>query len=178
MTTTNDYIERNKVLELIDLLKRDDVIEHCVDYAAGWNEALEQIEGNVAEDILAADVHPERHGEWLLDDNASPYQLVKTYCSLCDYYNLITPYCPHCGAKMDGSSKSDNWIATSEQLPVENQIVETKIDDENGVRNEQELIYSHNLWFFPDMSMYVYYTPTHWRRSERTGGKDGESDEV
>lgn len=19
------------------------------------------------------------------------------------------------------------------------------------------------LWFFPDMSMYVYYVPTHWR---------------
>lgn len=39
----------------------------------------------------------------------------------------------------------------------------TKIDDECGVRNEQTLIRKGNLWFFPDESMYVYYTPTHWK---------------
>lgn len=41
--------------------------------------------------------------------------------------------------------------------------VETKIDDGNGCRNEQRLRRQGRLWFFPDMSMYVYYTPTHWR---------------
>ena len=40
--------------------------------------------------------------------------------------------------------------------------VMTKIDDERGVRNEQSLRRQGNLWFFPDMSMYVYYAPTHW----------------
>lgn len=65
-------------------------------------------------------------------------------------------------------TNSQIWISTSEQLPPENQIVDTKIDDEKGVRNEQELVYSHNLWFLPDKSMYVYYTPTHWRRKEST----------
>lgn len=39
----------------------------------------------------------------------------------------------------------------------------TKVDDEKGVRNEQELKRQGNLWFVPDGSMYVYYTPTHWR---------------
>ena len=41
--------------------------------------------------------------------------------------------------------------------------VETKIDDGRGCRNEQSLTRKGRLWFFPDMSMYVYYTPTHWR---------------
>lgn len=38
----------------------------------------------------------------------------------------------------------------------------TKIDNENGCRNEQPLKRRGNLWFLPDDSMYVYYTPTHW----------------
>lgn len=45
----------------------------------------------------------------------------------------------------------------------ENEIVLTKIDDADGVRNEQPLIRHRNLWFFTDESMYVYYRPTHWR---------------
>jgi len=39
----------------------------------------------------------------------------------------------------------------------------TKIDDSNGARNEAVLVRHGNLWFFPDMSMYVYYRPTHWK---------------
>ena len=41
--------------------------------------------------------------------------------------------------------------------------VETKIDDENGCRNQWSLIRRGKLWFYPDESMYVYYQPTHWR---------------
>lgn len=41
----------------------------------------------------------------------------------------------------------------------------TKIDDEAGARNEQPLTRKGGLWFFPDMSMYVYYPPTHWKRA-------------
>lgn len=40
--------------------------------------------------------------------------------------------------------------------------VNTKIDDGKGARNEQLLTQKGRLWYFPDMSMYVYYTPTHW----------------
>lgn len=42
-----EYIEREKVLTLINGFKRNDVTPHCVDYPAGWNEALEQIESNL-----------------------------------------------------------------------------------------------------------------------------------
>lgn len=55
------------------------------------------------------------------------------------------------------------WISVQEQLPEEGVIVITKIDDENGVRNIQKLTRKGNMWFLPDLSVYVYYTPTHWK---------------
>lgn len=55
-----------------------------------------------------------------------------------------------------------NWTPTTTP-PPEDQVVMTKIDDANGVRNETKLKRRGNLWFFPDGSMYVYYTPTHWK---------------
>lgn len=58
-----------------------------------------------------------------------------------------------------------NWkLITLSSLPgiPENVPFLTKIDDENGVRNEQKLIRRGNLWWYPDGSMYVYYTPTHY----------------
>ena len=44
----------------------------------------------------------------------------------------------------------------------ENVVVLTKIDDDKGARNQQPLKRNGRLWWFPDGSMYVYYTPTHW----------------
>ena len=56
---------------------------------------------------------------------------------------------------------------TTEWMPIESApegtIVATKIDDENGCRNQQLLRRKGRLWWFTDGSMYVYYTPTHWR---------------
>lgn len=43
----------------------------------------------------------------------------------------------------------------------EGMLVMTKLDDANGVRNEQPMSRSGRLWFAGEM--YVYYTPTHWR---------------
>ena len=48
------------------------------------------------------------------------------------------------------------------QAPI-GEVVETKIDDEHGERNIALLKRDGRLWFFPDGSMYVYYTPTHFR---------------
>ena len=55
------------------------------------------------------------------------------------------------------------WVLCSEQLPASDIVVDTKVDDEKGCRNMQTLKLHSGLWFFPDMSMYIYYTPTHWR---------------
>ena len=56
-------------------------------------------------------------------------------------------------------------------------VVMTKIDDEKGVRNEQTLKLIGRLWFYPDGSMYVYYTPTHWRLPDppKGGERDAKS---
>ena len=61
-----------------------------------------------------------------------------------------------------------DWKRCSDQLPPLDVEVMTKIDDSKGCRNEQALKRyqrepnTRSLWFYPDGSMYVYYTPTHW----------------
>lgn len=59
-----------------------------------------------------------------------------------------------------------NWVKVNEVLPKEGEPVLTKIHDDDGCRNEQILKRQGRLWFFEDGSMYVYYTPTHWRELE------------
>lgn len=48
-------------------------------------------------------------------------------------------------------------------LPPQGMVVLTKIHDEHGPRNERPLKREGRLWWFADGSMYVYYTPTHWK---------------
>jgi hypothetical protein len=55
-----------------------------------------------------------------------------------------------------------SWTTVTISLPREGVEVMTKIDDAQGVRNVQTLKRQGKLWFFPDMSMYIYYVPTHW----------------
>lgn len=56
------------------------------------------------------------------------------------------------------------WINVTKELPKEGKPVLTKIQEPgNEERNVQVLKRVGNLWFFPDGSMYVYYTPTHWK---------------
>lgn len=54
------------------------------------------------------------------------------------------------------------WIKVSEGLPPEGVLVETKIEDESGVRNHTLLTRKGNLYYL-DNGTYTYYTPTHWR---------------
>jgi len=60
----------------------------------------------------------------------------------------------------------ENWKEISKVIPPNNKVINTKIDDEHGVRNVQELKKVNNMWYLPDDSMYVYYTPTHWKEIE------------
>jgi hypothetical protein len=54
----------------------------------------------------------------------------------------------------------------SEWQPIstapEGVVVRTKIHDHHGERNDQRLMREGRLWWVPDRSIYVYYTPTHW----------------
>lgn len=57
---------------------------------------------NMIEGLPAADVAPMVHGCWINDDCAF------MRCSLCGYENdweWATPYCPQCGARMDGGDE-------------------------------------------------------------------------
>lgn len=57
------------------------------------------------------------------------------------------------------------WISLSDKQPADGEVVDTCIieGDYVPITNEQTLKKSGPLWFFPDSSMYVYYTPTHWK---------------
>lgn len=65
--------------------------------------------------------------------------------------------------KQGEAMTTDNWEAITETRPAQGVAVLTKIDGAGGPRNTQVLVRTGNLWFFPDMSMYVYYTPTHFK---------------
>lgn len=54
---------------------------------------------------------------------------------------------------------SDKWIRVADQLPPEGKTVDTI----SPGGQQQELKRKGGLWFFPDDSMYVYYTPLVWR---------------
>lgn len=58
--------------------------------------------------------------------------------------------------------KTHSWTSLDILLPPEGVVVMTKIDNKNVCRNETTLKRCGCLWFLPDGSMYVYYTPTHW----------------
>lgn len=63
--------------------------------------------------IPAADVAPVVHGRWVVRFDG-PYKRRRCYCSHCDKHNGVggiaqnqdKPYCPNCGAKMDGGAES------------------------------------------------------------------------
>lgn len=59
------------------------------------------------------------------------------------------------------------WNSCNVILPENGVEVLTKIDDKDGCRNKTTLKRQGRLWFFPDMSMYVYYDPTHWKPAEK-----------
>lgn len=60
----------------------------------------------------------------------------------------------------------NNWKPI--ETAPEKVVVNTKIDDSKGERNVQKLKRVDNLWFLPDGSMYVYYTPTHWSKEPKS----------
>lgn len=59
--------------------------------------------------LPAADVAPVVHGKWIVRFDG-PYKRRRCYCSHCGKHNGVggiaknqeKPYCPNCGAKMDG----------------------------------------------------------------------------
>lgn len=83
-----EYIEREKVTELIDYFQED------------YFEA-EAYYGLLKEDFMqlpSADVAPVVHGQWKWSEGGQ--------CSECGFHNsnFGYNYCPNCGARMDGEN--------------------------------------------------------------------------
>lgn len=70
-------------------------------------------------------------------------------------------------------TKEIKWFRCDRSEPPRDVELLTKIHDEDGERNVQSLKLhqrtpeSRPMWFVPDMSMYVYYSPTHWAYVQR-----------
>lgn len=64
--------------------------------------------------LPAADVAPVVHGRWAVRFDG-PYKRRRCYCSHCGKHNGVggiaqnqeKPYCPNCGAKMDGGDSDE-----------------------------------------------------------------------
>ncbi len=54
----------------------------------------------------------------------------------------------------------NQWTRTSMEMPPVNVPVIVMNGD-----IEQELVWDGRLWWFPDKSMYVYFTPRLWRHA-------------
>ena len=83
-------------------------------YTDGWNDCLLRVKSMVSK-APAADVAPVVHGRWISWEKAgncvpSPD---RHECSVChdaaqvlvNGFELLSDYCPNCGAKMDGDRK-------------------------------------------------------------------------
>ena len=87
MMSDNDMISRAAA---IDAVKR----------AAYWNDAERKIT-----ELPAVDAVPVVHGRWITHKTPSGHKTVFERCSICKTPTIVTrktPYCPNCGARMDG----------------------------------------------------------------------------
>jgi hypothetical protein len=82
-----------------DELKNDLLWLYDYDYVT-TKKAIDSVDS-----IRTLDVEPVRHGKWELETwafHGSRYESV--FCSECrNMADGETPYCPYCGAKMDGN---------------------------------------------------------------------------
>jgi hypothetical protein len=90
-----EYIERDSIYSRVKA-HTNPYGKPTLDYESGV-KVLDMIKQEPAADVVEV-----VHGEWIDRDE-------KTWCSKCDASNkqYKPPYCPHCGAKMDGERKEE-----------------------------------------------------------------------
>lgn len=104
------YIDKDNLLQLF----RDSYCGCKAEIAKGRNELDTAFTGynscmSLAENMPTADVQEVKHGQWRIC-HKSTYKWSKCYCSVCGKPNGVggiisnqkKPYCPNCGARMDG----------------------------------------------------------------------------
>ena len=108
-----EYIEREALREAFDNADAD-IVEEYGDGYCDWGFGRQNIM-EVINSVPAADVAPVRHGRWISLEDAGNFipSPDRHECSVChdaaqvlvNGIELLSPYCPNCGAKMDGGSK-------------------------------------------------------------------------
>ena len=96
-----DYIERGTGVSIFLAKANMAVLSDAAPYFEKAAQMLEK--------LPAADVAPVVHGKWIVRFDG-PYKRRRCYCSHCGKHNGVggiaknqeKPYCPNCGAKMDG----------------------------------------------------------------------------
>ena len=113
----SDCIYRGTVLKLLEIaVNESDNLKDLFsqDYIRGCRNTL-SIAIKDIQNIPAADVRPERHGEWVWNPNGMDWNLGAWQCSKCGgngnfscnphinpHIFVGSNYCSNCGAKMDG----------------------------------------------------------------------------
>jgi hypothetical protein len=91
---------------MADLISRSALMRHIENEYREWGEEYDalQILGDI-EDAPSIEAEPIKHGEWIESWGGKWHS-----CSVCGGIppfnfkgeDIITSYCPHCGARMDG----------------------------------------------------------------------------
>lgn len=91
------------------MVRVDDICNLCTFYFHG-ECTIEDCECLV-KSIEIVDAEPVKHGQWKFKNNGR-YGQTRCYCTACGKHsgiggireNQMKPYCPNCGAKMDGGN--------------------------------------------------------------------------
>lgn len=106
---TRRYIDANALQEQLERKKAGIANQR---YTEGWNDCMMRVKSMVSK-ASTADVVPVVHGRWEMrqtgrrTDTGVEY---KAYCTACNEPNkqYQPPFCPHCGAIMDGGNEDKN----------------------------------------------------------------------
>ena len=101
-----EYIEREEVIDAIENFLKMDRYYHP--YGRGKNIPIKEMVSRVNE-IPSADVQPVKHGRWdgygTCSACGDPWDLLMTNDGDdTGYWYEMPPFCPNCGARMDGET--------------------------------------------------------------------------
>ena len=103
----NEYLKKENVIHLLE--HNDKVIHYVQRTANNIVDRTVQTLCGVVNEMPAEDVQPVKHGRWEYSEKEYG-ECAWYFCSCCDepaeqLYNdepLLSEFCPHCSARMDG----------------------------------------------------------------------------
>ena len=97
-----EYIEREAVKFAYEMSLKNDT--HRTEEASRIHAQEHRRILHLLDNIPAADVVEVKHGRWVLNEHG------QMFCCACGEFPELAiekPYCPNCGAKMDGGDSDD-----------------------------------------------------------------------